>query len=118
MSDASGKYYNLSVQDIALIKSVNADIRKYRCSCGIEENKPAFCRQGPLLTTIMPDCGFRFENNEDGEPVRIGSCLRCGCCCSLPRHNGDPFGFFDPGPSGKPCRFLIVEEETEGETMP
>ena len=103
-------YYELSGNDIRKIHAINSDIKKYRCSCGIENNKPSFCRQGPLSTTLMPDCGFKFEKKENGELVRAGECNRCGRCCSMPRHNGEPFGFYDPGPSGKACKYLIVTE--------
>jgi hypothetical protein len=99
------KFYKLSDEDIAKIKSVNADLRQYVCSCAIQENKPPHCQQGPLESSRMPDCGYTFREN-----IREGKCRRCGACCATPRHKGDPVWFFDPGPEGKPCKFLIVEE--------
>ena len=102
--------YNLTPEEIEHIKSVNAGSKKYRCLCGIQETKPSFCAQGPMLGTLMPECGFKFERDEKGEIVRTGACSRCGRCCQQHRRLGSPYGFFDVGPEGKPCEFLKVEE--------
>jgi len=80
---------------------------KGRCSCGIHETKPQFCKMGPIPETLMPGCGFSFEN-ENGQLVRKGECKRTGMCCALPRKNGDPWGCYDP--AGKVCKHLIVED--------
>jgi len=103
MGKITDKFYKLSPDDIVKIKAVNADLKQYVCSCGIQDNKPPHCQQGPLVSSRMPECGYYFE---DG--IRKGECSRCGKCCQMGRHKSDPYGIFDP--TGGPCRHLIVEE--------
>ena len=104
----SYQFYNLTNEEIDKVRQVNEHAKQYVCSCAIHDKKPSFCQQGPMVNTIMPECGYKFEKDDAGEIVRIGACLRCGRCCALPRKDGDPYGFYDV--KGTACRHLIVEE--------
>ena len=100
--------YNLKPEEVELINETNRETKQYVCSCGIQDHKPSFCQQGPMIRSIMSECGFTFEVNENGEVERKGKCKHCGRCCSLPRHGGSPYGFYDP--LGTRCKHLIMEE--------
>ena len=100
--------YELTEAELDKISEVNPEgERSYKCSCAIQDNKPSFCQQGPLISLLSSGCGYYFEE-VNGEIVRKGQCIRCGRCCSIPRKDGNPFGFFDP--EGKACVHLRVEE--------
>jgi len=104
--------YDVPEEEMAKIRFVNGthDDRKVKCKCAIHDNKPSFCRQGPLPESLMPGCGYYFVE-EEGKLVRKGKCLFCGRCCALPRHKNSEFGFYDP--NGGKCKHLIVEEQNE-----
>ena len=95
--------YELSAKDIAEFQKGQLMPFKGNCSCKIYNDRPSFCKQGPLPETILPECGFYFKNGE-----RRGECLRCGKCCSIPRKNSDPYQLYHP--LGSACRHLKVEE--------
>jgi len=101
--------YDLTKEEIQTIFEVNTiGVPEKKCRCAIHDKKPSHCQQGPLLTTLMPECGYKFEVVK-GEMVRTGACKMCGRCCALPRKNGSPYGFFDP--LGNVCMHLIIGEE-------
>ena len=97
--------YSMRPDEIEKIKEVNGtyDDRTVKCLCGIHNEKPSHCQQGPLPETRMPGCGFTFDNGE-----RKGACLQCCKCCVLPRHKGSPYGFYDP--NGSKCVHLVMED--------
>lgn len=105
------KYYNLTSKELDEVRKVNGnyDDRNIKCRCAIHDKKPTHCKDGPILLTLMPGCGYSFEKDEDGNYRRIGECKMCGKCCALPRRKGDPYGLYDPSPLGKQCKYLIVE---------
>ena len=100
-------FYDLTDEEITKVRLANEHAKSYVCSCAIHDKKPSFCQQGPMVGTIMPECGYKFVMH-NGKVERSGSCKRCSRCCSLPRKDGSPYGFFDP--KGKPCKHLIIEE--------
>ena len=97
------KTYDITEAEKTAIAEVNGPPKNYKCFCAIHATKPSWCKQGPLVSTRMPMCGYYFENGE-----RKGECKNCGWGCFLPRKDGSEYGFVDP--NGKPCRHLIVKE--------
>lgn len=104
--------YQLTDAEMRRVQEVNGirenqtekDLALPKCKCELHgTDKPSHCRQGPLLGTWVPGCSYSF----DGEK-RIGNCSQCGRCCSIPRKDGDPFGFYSP--LGKACKHLKVED--------
>lgn len=109
-------YQFLSDAELETVQLVNKELIDSglvlpKCKCAIHDTlKPDFCKEGPTIETRMPECGYYFEV-EGNSLVRKGACKNCGRCCQMPRHNGDPYGFYDPTPTGKPCKHLIVEDK-------
>ena len=103
------KYETVTPEEVELMKAVNLPEKKFVCKCAIHETKPSFCREGPLLVSLMPDCGYYFEKGDEDNIIRKGECLNCGRCCVLPRKDGSPYGFYDP--LGSRCVNLKVEEK-------
>ena len=101
--------YDITPEEMEKIKEVGIEADPPKGYCGINDHKPSFCRQGPLVSTRMPGCGFYFVQDDDGKTERKGSCKNCGRCCAVPRKNGSEYGFFDV--RGKPCIHLKVEEK-------
>ena len=102
-------FYDLTDEEITRVRLTNEHSKAYVCSCGIQDTKPSFCSQGPIVNSLVPECGYKFER-VNGKVERSGKCNRCGRCCAMLRKDGDPFGFYAPPPEGKPCQHLIVEE--------
>ena len=73
-------------------------------SCKLhDKGKPARCKNYPTsYDYLVEGCGYKF--NDEGE--KVGKCLRCGKCCSVPRIGGRPGAGYDP--HGEPCKYLKV----------
>jgi len=78
-----------------------------RCKCSVHDVKPDFCKNYPTRDTVLPGCGYFFEQDPEGKWVKKGACKNRGLCCSVPRRGGDPYGCYDP--RGRPCKFLLID---------